>query len=42
MEGTAVLEAALARWNTIEPVGACWMDNSSIRGLDALTLRLTA
>ncbi|MBZ9743549.1 MULTISPECIES: cytochrome P450 [unclassified Mesorhizobium] len=42
IEGHAVLEAALARWKTIEPVGWQWMDNSSIRGLDALTLRLTA
>ena len=42
MEGVAVLEAALARWKTIEPVAWQWMDNSSIRGLDALTLRLTA
>jgi len=41
MEGVAVLEAALARWKTMEPVGWRWMDNSSIRGLDALTLRLT-
>ena len=42
MEGIAVLEAALTHWKTVEPVAARWMDNSSIRGLDALTLRLTA
>lgn len=42
MEGIAVLEAALTRWRTVEPVASRWMDNSSIRGLDALTLRLMA
>ncbi|TPM28275.1 cytochrome P450 [Mesorhizobium sp. B2-3-4] len=42
MEGNAVLEAALARWKTIAPVAWQWLDNSSIRGLDALTLRLAA
>lgn len=42
MEGVAVLQAALTRWGTVEPVAAQWMDNSSIRGLDALTLRLTS
>ena len=41
MEGAAVLEAALISWRTIEPVAARWMDNSSIRGLETLTLRLT-
>lgn len=41
MEGVAVLETALASWTIMEPVAAQWMDNSSIRGLDALTLRLT-
>ncbi|TPI33073.1 cytochrome P450 [Mesorhizobium sp. B2-1-8] len=42
MEGNAMLEAALVRWKAIEPVAWRWMNNSSIRGLDALTLRLTA
>ncbi|MBZ9676395.1 cytochrome P450 [Mesorhizobium sp. ES1-1] len=40
MEGTMVLNAALDRWTSIEPVAAIWADNSSIRGLKTLTLRL--
>lgn len=40
MEGTMVLNAALDRWTSIEPVAAIWSDNSSIRGLKTLTLRL--
>jgi cytochrome P450 len=44
MEGKRLLEAVLQRWKSIEPVpgGARWMDNSSIRGLDSLALRLVA
>jgi cytochrome P450 len=41
MEGAMVLDAVLARWKTIEPINAAWMDNSSIRGLDTLSLRLS-
>ena len=42
MEGKRLLEAVLRRWKSIElvPGGARWMDNSSIRGLDALALRI--
>jgi len=44
MEGKRLLEAVLRRWHSIEPVSGqpTWMDNSSIRGLDTLALRLAA
>ena len=42
MEGKLLLEAVLQRWKSLEPTaeGAKWMDNSSIRGLERLTLQL--
>ncbi|WP_296744729.1 cytochrome P450 [Mesorhizobium sp.] len=42
MEGKLLLEAMLQRWKSMEPTAdeAKWMDNSSIRGLERLALRL--
>ncbi|WP_131803544.1 cytochrome P450 [Mesorhizobium sp. LCM 4577] len=43
MEGRLLLEAVLRRWRSLEPTidGAKWTDNSSIRGLERLSLRLS-